>query len=412
MLFPPPTLPSAPPRIVVTGAGIITALGGGWNENAKGFRNGLSGARPVTLFDVEHQRVKVAAEVRLPDEFEINRLSKHQLSRVNRAGRLLLSAAAEAWHQAGWNGDARLPLVLGTTAGGMASGEDFYKQALKNSGRRNQPTRALMYHAHAQARVLMDALGFSGPVMNIANACATGSSAIGIAWEMLRRGQADHVLTGGYDALCQLVFSGFDSLQTLSKTACRPFDAHRDGLLLGEGASVLALETLDHAKSHGANILGEIIGYGASFDSHHLTQPQPEGNAARLSMCLACESAGISACDVDYVNAHGTGTPLNDAAEAVALNRWAGDYASKLNVSSTKSSVGHLLGGSGAVEATVCLMALKEQWLPPQNGLNEIDPVCQFRIIQKRTDAAVKIALSNSFGFGGVNATLIFRRWE
>jgi 3-oxoacyl-[acyl-carrier-protein] synthase II len=228
----------------------------------------------------------------------------------------------------------------------------------------------LHYQAQSQARMVADALGSAGPVTIISNACASGTSAIGEAWEMIRRGHADRVLTGGYDALSQMGFSGFDSLQVMSPTSCRPFDAHRDGLALGEGAAVVGLETFDSARKRGAEILGEIIGYGASMDRHHLTQPHPEGDAACQAMRLACASAQITAEEVDYINAHGTGTPLNDQAEAKAISRWAGHRAASLPVSSTKAGIGHLLGGAGSVEAVVCLMCLREQWLPLKSRLN------------------------------------------
>jgi 3-oxoacyl-[acyl-carrier-protein] synthase II len=412
MLFPQPIPPKTPPRIVVTGAGIVTALGVGWAVNSKAFRTGSCGSRPVTLFDVSRQRIKVAAESQLPSQLPPTRLNKRQIARMDRAGRLLLVAACQAWEQSGWEPSENLPLVLGTTAGGMSSGEAFFRQAMEHPhDRRGQPTRAFTYHAHAQSRLLADALGFAGTVINIANACASGSSAIGQAWELLRMGQAERVLTGGYDALTQLVFSGFDSLQALSKTTCRPFDAHRDGLLLGDGAAVLALETLENARRRNADILGEVVGYGASVDTNHLTQPQPDGDAAFLSMSRACESAQVSPDQIGYVNAHGTGTPLNDAAEAMAINRWANSHARNLPVSSTKASVGHLLGGAGAVEAVVCLMILREQWLPPEPSVEEVDPLCAFPIVRTPMDANANLVLSNSFGFGGVNATLIFRRW-
>ena len=276
---------------------------------------------------------------------------------------------------------------------------------------RQQPTRAFHYQAQTQARTLADALGFSGPITIISNACASGANAIGHAWELIRRGQAERVLAGGYDALSQMVFSGFDSLQALSPTACRPFDARRDGLAMGEGAAMLALETLDSARRRGAVILGELIGYGTTIDPHHLTQPHPQGDAALAAMTLACESARLSPAEIDYVNAHGTGTPLNDSAEAAAINRWAGPRAATLPVSSTKASIGHLLGAAGAVEAVVCLMALREQWLPPEIAFETPDPACNFPIVRQPQDARVNVVLSNSFGFGGVNATLILRRW-
>jgi 3-oxoacyl-[acyl-carrier-protein] synthase II len=228
----------------------------------------------------------------------------------------------------------------------------------------------------------------------------------------LRNGRAEKVLTGGYDALCQLTFAGFDSLQALSPTPCRPFDAQRDGLTLGEGAAILTLETLEHARKRNAEILGEIIGYGATTDTHHLTQPHPEGEAALAAMTAACVHAKISPEQIDYVNAHGTATPHNDATEAAAINRWAGADAKNLAVSSTKSSIGHLLGGAGAVEAVVCLMALRGQWLPPQTTIGAVDPACRFQIVREPEDVKIETALSNSFGFGGANATLIFRRWS
>jgi 3-oxoacyl-[acyl-carrier-protein] synthase II len=258
----------------------------------------------------------------------------------------------------------------------------------------------------------MDAFGFAGPATIIANACASGANAIGHAWELIRRGHAERVLTGGYEALCQLVFAGFDSLQALSPTRCRPFDAARDGLALGEGAGIMTLESLDFARRRGAEILGELVGYGSATDPHHLTQPQPEGNAALAAMNAACESARLGADRINYVNAHGTGTPLNDAAEAAAINRWAGVHATRLAVSSTKSSVGHLLGAAGAVEAVLCLMALKEQWLPPTSTLEKPDATCRFRLVQEPEDAPLEFVLTNSFGFGGANASLIFRRWS
>jgi 3-oxoacyl-[acyl-carrier-protein] synthase II len=220
------------------------------------------------------------------------------------------------------------------------------------------------------------------------------------------------VLTGGYDAVCQLIFAGFDSLQALSPSPCLPFDANRTGLSLGEGAGIFALETLERARQRDAEILGEIVGYAAATDTYHLTQPHPEGNAAYATMTAACAVAGVTPEQVDYVNAHGTATPQNDATEAAALNRWAGSRAGGLPVSSTKAAIGHLLGGAGAVEAVVCLMTLREQWLPPEIALTTPDPACGFPIVRQPTDARVTVALSNSFGFGGANATLILRRWS
>jgi len=411
MLFPRKPFPSPPPRVMITGAGIVTSLGRGWKQNATAFRSGRTGFRPVTLFDVSRQRAKTAAEVDLPSILPALPLSQRQQKRLDRAGIMLLLAAQEAWQQSGWKPAENLPVVLGTTGGGMSLGEDYFRQAVGMPNRQKmQPTRALCYQPQTQAAMVADSIGFAGPATIISNACASGTSAIGEAWEMIRRGQTDRVLTGGYDALSQIGFSGFDSLQVMSPTRCRPFDAHRDGLALGEGAAMITLETFESARKRGAGILGEIIGYGASMDRHHLTQPHPEGEAAWQAMELACASAQITAAEVDYINAHGTGTPLNDQAEAKAISRWAGRHAANLPVSSTKAGIGHLLGGAGSVEAVVCLMCLCEQWLPPEIAFETPDPAFSFRIVARPEDAPVNVALSNSFGFGGVNATLIMRR--
>jgi 3-oxoacyl-[acyl-carrier-protein] synthase II len=412
VLFPPQNQSSLPRRVVVTGVGIVTSLGLGWKANAEGFRSGRVAIRPVTLFDVSRQRVKVAGEAQLPAKLPCRRLEQRLEARLDRAAKLLLFAAEEAWQQSGWNAGGSLPIVLGTTSGGMGLGEIYYRQTLDTPHRfRQQASRVMHYQTQSQAGALEDAYGFTGPITIIANACASGANAIGHAWELVREGHCDRVLTGGYDALSQLVFAGFDSLQALSPTQCRPFDAHRDGLALGEGAAVLTLETLDAAQKRNAEILGEIVGYGASLDLHHLTQPHPEGDAALASMTAASHVAGLRPEQIGYVNAHGTGTPMNDGAEANAIRRWAGDCVSAIPVSSTKSAIGHLLGAAGAVETVICLMALREQWLPPTSTLQEPDSVCLFPVVRKPAKAKLDYALTNSFGFGGANATLILRRW-
>ncbi len=396
---------------MVTGAGIVTALGCGWKINAAGFRAGRSAIRPVTLFDVSRQRTRIAAEIDLPANLPPSHLSAKGERRLDRAARMLLLAAHEAWTQSGWSAGEHLPVVLGTTSGEMTLGQDYLRQAISSPHQfKRQPTRIVHYQVQRQGLDLCNAFQFQGPVTIIANACASGANAIGHAWELVRHGQAERVLTGGYDALCQLTFAGFDSLQALAPTPCRPFDAERNGLSLGEGAAVLTLETLEGAKRRGAEILGEITGYGAATDIHHLTQPHPEGNAALAAMTNACALAGVTPEQMDYVNAHGTATPQNDATEAAAINRWAGARAKTLAVSSTKASIGHLLGAAGAVEAVVCLMALRGQWLPPETSLNQIDPACQFPVVREPMDKKIEYALSNSFGFGGANASLIFRR--
>ncbi len=413
MLFPRSKSVSSACRVVVTGCGMVTPLGLGLTINAQGFRAGRTAFRPVTLFDVSRQRVRTAAEVDLPPGLPLTSLTTRQTRLLDRAGTMLLWAAHEATQQARWTTEPEARFVVGTTGGGMSLGETYYRTALREPQvRRQQPTRSIGYQAFRQAALVAQACGIGGSVNVIANACASGANAIGHAWELIRAGRAERVLAAGYDAICQMIFAGFDSLQAISPTQCRPFDAQRDGLALGEGAAALTLETLEAAQARGAFILAELAGYGAATDVHHLTQPHPQGDAAVVTMTDACRCAGLKPDDIDYVNAHGTGTPLNDSAEAAAITRWAGARAATLPVSSTKASIGHLLGAAGAVEAAICVLALRGQWLPPMPATRTPDRECSFPLVKESTDARLTHVMTNSFGFGGANATLIFRRWE
>ena len=413
MLFPRHQSAQPPNRVAVTGVGIITALGRGWAVNGLGLRAGRVAIRPVQHFDVSHQRVRVAGEMSLPSPVAPPGLPPRRAARLDRAAQALLCAACDAWDQAGW--DARscsdTGLVLGTTSAGMLHGQAYYDQmAARPDSRRHQPARVLNYQAQRQALDLAESLSLSGPVDLVSNACASGANALGHAWDLVRRGRAERVFAGGYEALCRMVFAGFDSLQALSPTVCRPFDRQHDGLVLGEGAAVFALERWETARRRGANILGEIAGYGAATDIHHITQPHPAGDAAYAAMVGACARAQVRPDEIGYLNAHGTGTRLNDESEAAAINRWAGTHAPSLAVSSTKAGIGHLLGAAGAVEAAICLMALEGQWLPPIATLEDPDPACRFDLVRQPRDARFELAMSNSFGFGGANASLIFRK--
>ncbi|MDB6134486.1 MAG: 3-oxoacyl-ACP synthase [Verrucomicrobiales bacterium] len=413
------TSPAVPHRVVVTGAGIVTAHGCGWQANADAVREGRVSLKPVTLFDVTRQRVGAAGQVDLPDTMPPHRLPPRTVGRLDRGSHLLLHALHETLKSAGWTEGGMdekdtllpVPLCLGTSAGAMTLGEEFHRRTLAQPDRRGgQTTRALFYQTHTQSVMAARAFGITGPVTLLSNACASGANAIGHAFQLLRRGQAPRALAGGYDALCHLVFAGFDSLKALSTTRPRPFDSARDGLALGEGAALLALETLEHATARGARILAEVTGYGASTDLHHLTQPDPEGGAALDSMAQACRMAGTSAEGIDYLNSHGTGTPLNDSAEGRAIQRWAGEHVGHIAVSSTKGGMGHLLGGAGAVEAVISLMALHEDFLPPNVAVDAADAVCTFALVQRPEARALRAVLTNSFGFGGSNATLVFRK--
>ena len=322
---------------------------------------------------------------------------------------MALIAAGEALGMAGLS-DGRMPVVVGTSAAAMPVGEQYYLQATGGVSRRNQLSRVETYQPQYQMAAMMRALDVQGPLRIVSNACASGANAIGHAFQMVSEGKAERVLAGGYDALCQLVFAGFDSLQALSPSGIpRPFDAARDGLALGEGAGFVLVESVNAARERGAEVLARVLSYAAATDIHHLTQPHPEGDAALSTMVRATRAAGLVPEEIDYINSHGTGTPLNDVAEARAITRWAGDAVAKVKVSSTKSAIGHLLGGAGAVESVLCLIALRDQFLPASLGVRELDPAVEFDLVRQPRDAVVKTALTNSFGFGGANATLIFQ---
>ncbi|MEO8616844.1 MAG: beta-ketoacyl-[acyl-carrier-protein] synthase family protein [Luteolibacter sp.] len=402
-------LPRNPCPVVVTGAGIVSPMGRDWAENSAGFRAGRMAFSPVTLFDVSRQRVGTAGQVDLPEAAPDFGISRKTWGRMDRGTRLALLAAREALADAGLSG-GEMPIIIGTSAAAMPIGEEYYKQALADPCRRHsQLQRVETYQAQRQMTDMARELGVRGPMRIVSNACASGANAIGHAFHLVRSGRAEIVLAGGYDALCQLVFAGFDALQALSPSGIpRPFDAARDGLALGEGAGFVIVESAASAKARGAKVIAEILGYGAATDVHHLTQPHPLGDAALVTMRAACTMANLAPEQIDYINSHGTGTPLNDIAEGNAIQRWAGENVGKIKVSSTKSAIGHLLGGAGAVESVISLMALKGQFLPASLNVREADPVCTFDLVREPREARVQRVLTNSFGFGGSNATLVF----
>lgn len=394
--------------MVITGAGILTSMGVGRGANAEGFRAGRTAFREVDLFDVSRQRVASAGQAEVPTRAEITGMAARDWQRMDRGTQMATLAAREALDEAGLSG--AMPLVVGTSAGAMPIGEDYYRRALAGE-RRGQLGRIENYQPQRQLVRMAGALGIHGPMRILSNACASGANAIGHAFQMVREGKAERVLAGGYDALAQLVFAGFDSLQALTPGGLpRPFDARRDGLAIGEGAGFVVVESLASARARGAMVRAQLLGYGAATDVHHLTQPHPEGVAALATMSAATRMAGLEPGEVDYLNSHGTGTPLNDVAEAEAVRRWAGTDTAGVRLSSTKSSIGHLLGGAGAVEAVICLLAMEGQWLPGNLNVREVDPVVGFELVREPRDARVNVVLTNSFGFGGANATLVMRR--
>lgn len=392
-------------RVAVVAAGVISPLGLGLDETLEALRAARDSITPVTRFSVDQCQCKTAGQI--PDERLLDEQTNgHRARRWHRAARMMVRALGGLLAQAP---EFKPELaVVGTTSGGMSFGEDYYRSLHRQRPRRRAPGWIANYPAQKPVIDALDTFDISAPCQVIANACASGTNAIGHAFECIRSGRYERVLTGGYDAISELVFVGFDSLQASTPEKCRPFDRLRSGMTLGEGAAVLALENLESAQARGANILAEIIGYGISTDNFHMTQPNPTGAGPRKAMEGALRSAGISAKTVDYINAHGTATLFNDAAEGKAISELFG----RVPVSSTKSMMGHSLGAAGAIEAVVCLLALQHQFLPPNINFRSPDEDVDLDIVANTSRLArVKTALSNSLGFGGTNASILMQRF-
>jgi 3-oxoacyl-[acyl-carrier-protein] synthase II len=390
-------------RVAVVAAGIVSPLGFGLAETLNALRTARDCVTLVSRFPVERCRCQTAGQV--PDEGLEAYHNGRRDKRLHRASRMMIAALQEALAQ-----DRQFKpqlTVIGTTSGGMSYGENYYRALHRRGDLRRAPTWIANYPPQKPVIDAQQRFGISAPCQVIANACASGTNAIGHAFECIRSGRYQRVLTGGYDALSELVFVGFDSLQASTPEKCRPFDRDRSGMVLGEGAAVLALESLDAARARGAAILAEIIGYGISTDNFHMTQPDPSGSGARQAMERALQSAQIPAETIDYINAHGTATPFNDAAEGKAI----GQLFAGVPVSSTKSMMGHSLGAAGAVEAIVCLLALEHQFLPPNINFRAPDADVDLTIVANESrPATVHTVLSNSFGFGGTNASIVIQR--
>jgi 3-oxoacyl-[acyl-carrier-protein] synthase II len=398
-------------RVVVTGFGAVTPLGETFPASWNALIAGQSAEAPLELFDTSGCRAHRACSARLP---ELPDLSRKALSRLSRASRLALPAAREALAQAGLlDGDHRctqpdLAMSVSTTAGGMAFGENFARDAIGGK-RAHLFSQVERYLPQQQVLDLQQNLAVSGASVVMANACASGANAIGHAADLILAGESDCVLAGGFEALCELVFVGFDCLQATTTEKCRPFDLKRSGLLIGEAAAFLVLESRAHAEARGAAIFGELTGYGHSTDFFHLTQPQPAGDVLVEVMRAALREAKLEPAQIGYINAHGTATPINDGAEAAAYRTLLGDALGATRLSSTKAAIGHTLGAAGAIEALFALAALRTGHLPPQ--LNSQEPIPDIApalvaLGEKRSD--VRHVMSVNLGFGGSNAALVF----
>jgi 3-oxoacyl-[acyl-carrier-protein] synthase II len=400
-------------RIVVTGLGAVTPLGGDFPTSWRALIAGRDAQAPLDLFDTAGCRCHHAASARVP---ELPGVPAKILRRLSRTSRLALPAAREALASAGLlDADLRstlaeLPISVSTTSGGMAFGEDFVRRVLdrKRSHLLSQVSR---YLPQQQVLDLQQTLGFSGHSFIVANACASGANSVGHAADLISVGAADCVLAGGFEAITELVFVGFDCLQASTTERCRPFDLNRTGLMIGEAAAFLVLESAAHAERRGANILCELTGYGHTTDVFHLTQPQPGGATLVEVMHAAAKQAAVSPAQIGYINAHGTATPVNDGTEAKAYATFLGDALGATRISSTKAAIGHTLGAAGSIEALFAIEALRTGQLPPQLNLqNSIPEIAPALVGANESARDLQHVMSVNLGFGGSNAALIFSR--
>ncbi len=409
-------------RVVVTGIGTVSPLGLDTATTWENLIAGKSGIDYITLCDPEPLGTKFAGEVK---GFEpTNYMSRKDAHRMDRFAQLAVAASPEAVKQARLEIDDsnqdNIGVIVGSGIGGLTTLFEQSKVLLEKGPKRVSPFLAPMMIADIAAAQVSIALGVKGPNLCITSACSSGSDAIGAAYELIKHGDAEVMIAGGAESIINPIgITAFNALKAIStrnsepQLASRPFDAERDGFVIGEGACVLILENLAHAQKRGVNILAEIVAYGATADSFHVTQPAGNGEVAARAMQIALEKAGIAPGEVDYINAHGTSTPLNDVTETRATKNAFGDYAYRIPVSSTKSMTGHLIGCAGAIEAAICIMVIRHGIIPPTINLTHPDPECDLDYVPNvARRAKVTTALSNSFGFGGHNSVLVFREYS
>jgi len=407
-------------RVVVTGCGAISPVGIGLDETWKNLLAGTPGCGPITLFDASQFRSRVAGEVKGWDPK--NYLDPKEARKMDRFTQFGVVAADEAIRRSGLKAQdpERVGVIIGSGIGGMIVYENQHEALLKGGPRRVSPFFIPMMIGDMVAGLVSIRHGFKGPNYCTVSACASGANAVVDAAMMIAAGSADVMVTGGAEAtITSMAVAGFSSMKALSTRnddpagASRPFDRTRDGFVIGEGAGILILEAAEHAMSRGAEILAEVAGWGMTADAYHMTAPASDGEGAARAMQLAVESSGMAPEDVDYINAHGTSTPLNDKIEVAAVKRVFGDHAYKLKMGSTKSMTGHLLGATGSLEAAICVQAVHEGKIPPTINLSDPDPDCDLdHVSGGMVEMDVNLALSNSFGFGGHNVALAFRRFE
>ncbi|WP_024834644.1 beta-ketoacyl-ACP synthase II [Ruminiclostridium josui] len=408
-------------RVVITGAGVVSSLGFGVDQFWGSIKEGKNGISEITRFDVSEMSTKVGAEIK---DFDPNLfMDRKEARRMDRYNQFAMAASKMAVENAKLDLDSlnkdRCGVIVGSGIGGIETFEDQYKVLLsKGPGRVSPFFIPMMISNMASGRIAIQ-YGFMGFNECVVTACATSNNAIGDSFKVIQRGDADLMLTGGAEAsLTTISFAGFCNMGAMSKnpdpeTASRPFDKDRDGFVMGEGAGILVLEELEHALNRGANILAEVVGYGCTCDAYHITAPHPEGIGGIKSMQMAINDAGIKPEEVNYINAHGTSTPLNDPGEVNVVKAVFGNHTANLAMSSTKSMTGHLLGAAGAIEAIITAMAIHDSFLPPTINVQNQDPECDIDCVpNKGRESEIKYALSNALGFGGHNATICFKKYE
>ncbi len=406
-------------RVVVTGMGAVTPVGNDVNTFWESLKTGKCGVGPITKFDVSDFKVKLAAEVK---DFDVTQyVDKREARRMDINCHFAIAAAQQAVDQAGikeGNFDPyRTGVIFGAGVGGLQIAEQEIPKLIEKGPGRVSPLCIPEMIGNMAAAYISMRFGFKGENFSPVSACATANHAIGEAMRSIRHGYQDIVLCGGTEnGIIPISMAGFQNMKAVHTgddptCASIPFDARRSGFVMGEGAGCLVLESLTHAQARGATILAEVAGYGATGDAYHITSPSPEGDAAAHAILGAITDAGLTPADVDYINAHGTSTPLNEKYETIAIKKALGDAAYKVKVSSTKSMTGHLLGGAAAIEAIACVMAIQEGIIPPTIGYQEPDPDCDLDITpNKAVEMPVNVAVSNSLGFGGHNACILMKK--
>lgn len=408
-------------RVVVTGMGAITCLGNSVEEFWTGLKNGQSGIQQISLVSPDGFPCKVSGEIR---DFNANDyMDRKEARRMARFSQFAVAAAHQAVRDAGLdfeNEDLdRIGVLIGSGSGGLPETDQQAEIRVKRGVSRMSPYYIPMMLVNMASANISHTFNLTGYTNTCVTACAAGTQSIGEAAEVIRRGAADVIVTGGTEAgICEIGMGGFSTMRALSTwdgepaKASRPFDANRDGFAPAEGSSILILESLEHAKARGAHIYAEIAGWGVSSDAYHLVQPHPEGSGAAKAVIRALDNAGVELDEIDYINAHGTSTPINDASETRAIKRVFGERAYDIPISSTKSMVGHSLGASGSMEAIVCINSINDSILHPTINQEELDPECDLDYIPNvAREAEVNITLSNSFGFGGQNACLVIKKF-